>query len=235
MNSLRLVFILVVLELSLMQGVYADSNPVDKVYHPLVVANERKVEWRFVARELEDKNYLAQRLAYGQAITERLIVEAYLSGERDQSDDYGLKGYEIELRYMLTEQGQYWADWGLLLEFEKQHDSDTYEITTGVLFEKEFVHTSLTINALLIYEWGQNLDNEMESEFRLQYRYRYMPEIQPAIEIYTGEDFIGIGPALMGVHRFEGIRQLKWELAFINGFNGEKYDETLRFVLEYDF
>jgi hypothetical protein len=234
-NSLRLVFILLVLELSLTQAVYADSNPVDKVYHPLVVANERKVEWRFAARELEDKNYLAQRFAYGQALTERLIVEAYLSGERDQSDDYGLKGYEIELRYMLTEQGQYWADWGLLFEFEKQHDSDTYEITTGLLFEKEYVHTSLTINALLIYEWGQNIKNEMETEFRLQYRYRYMPEIQPAIEIYTGEDFIGVGPALMGVHRFEGIRQLKWELAFINGFNGEKYDETLRFVLEYDF
>jgi hypothetical protein len=234
-NSLRLVFILLVLELSLTQAVYADSNPVDKVYHPLVVANERKVEWRFAARELEDKNYLAQRFAYGQALTERLIVEAYLSGERDQSDDYGLKGYEIELRYMLTEQGQYWADWGLLFEFEKQHDSDTYEITTGLLFEKEYVHTSLTINALLIYEWGQNIENEMETEFRLQYRYRYMPEIQPAIEIYTGEDFIGVGPALMGVHRFEGIRQLKWELAFINGFNGEKYDETLRFVLEYDF
>lgn len=215
--------------------VWADSSPVDKVYHPLVVANERKFEWRFASRQTDEKNVLVQRFAFGQAVSEYLILEAYIIGERDESDDYGLQAYELEARYMLTDQGQYWADWGLLFEFEKQHDKGNYEITTGVLFEKEFTHTSLTMNALLVYEWGETLISEYESEFRLQYRYRYMPEIQPAIEIYTGEDFVGIGPAFMGVHRYEGIKQLKWELAFISGLNGKNKDHTLRFALEYEF
>ncbi|WP_082768802.1 hypothetical protein [Paraglaciecola hydrolytica] len=232
---LRLIFILGLSLLGFAEQVWADGNPVDKVYHPRVVANERKFEWRFASRQTSEENVLAQRFAYGQALTEYLIVEAYISGERDETDDYGLQGYELEARYMLTEQGQYWADWGVLVEFEKQHDEGNYEITTGLLFEKEFTHTSLTMNALLVYEWGDSIDKEYETEFRLQYRYRFMPEVQPAIEIYTGEDFVGIGPAFMGVHRYEGIKQLKWELAFISGLNGKGKDHTLRFALEYDF
>lgn len=223
---------------SLVDGVtqvYADGNPVDKVYHPFVVANERKVEWRFASRQTDNKNVLAQRFAYGQALSENLIVEAYISAQRDETDDFGLQGYELEVRYMLTEQGQLWADWGLLFEFEKQHDEGNHEITAGLLFEKEFVHTSLTINALIVYEWGASINSEMEKEFRLQYRYRFMPEVQPAIEIYTGENFFGIGPAFMGMHRYSGIKQLKWEVAGIAGFNGNKTDRTLRFAIEYQF
>ena len=103
------------------------------------------------------------------------------------------------------------------------------------MFEKEFERTSLTLNALLIYEWGKDIRDEFESEFRLQYRYRWIPEIQPAIEIYSGQDFVGIGPAFMGVHRYQGQKQLKWELGFIAGFNGDNKDHTLRFAFEYEF
>jgi hypothetical protein len=46
---------------------------------------------------------------------------------------------------MVTEQGQYWADWGMLFELEKQHNRDNWELITGALFEKEFGRTSLTI------------------------------------------------------------------------------------------
>ena len=39
---------------------------------------------------------------------------------------------------MLTEQGQYSADWGLLFELEKDRILNNWELTTGLLFEKEF-------------------------------------------------------------------------------------------------
>jgi hypothetical protein len=103
------------------------------------------------------------------------------------------------------------------------------------LFEKEFARTSLTMNALLIYEWGKDIKNKFETEFRLKYRYRYMAAFQPALEIYTGEDFVGIGPGFMGIHRYQGQKQLKWEMAFISGLNGDSKDHTLRFALEYEF
>ncbi len=214
---------------------WADGTPVDKVYHPYVLANERELEWRFTSRQNDDGNVLMQKFAYGHALSEYLTIEGYIVGERDEVGDFGLHGYEIEARWMLTDQGELWADWGTLLEIAKEQGSDNFELTTGVLFEKEFTRTSLTLNALLVYEWGKNIQDEFETEFRLKYRYRYTPAFQPAIEVYTGEDFVGIGPAFMGIQRYQGQKQLKWEMAFIAGLNGDAKDHTLRFALEYEF
>ena len=105
---------------------WADGIPVDKVYHPYVLANERELEWRFISRQNDDGNVLAQRLAYGHAVSQYLTFEGYIVGERDDTGDFGLQAYEIEARWMLTEQGELWADWGLLFELEKQHKKDNF-------------------------------------------------------------------------------------------------------------
>lgn len=230
--------------LSLLCGFYwfvtnnalADGVVVDKVYHPYVLPNEREVEWRMLAqRENGNSNDLAQRFAYGQSVADTLMLEFYLVGERDTENNFTLSAYEIEARWMLTEQGQYWADWGMLFEIEKQHQVDNWEVTSGIIMEKEFSHTSLTLNAFLIYEWGETLQDEIETEFRMQYRYRYLEQFQPAIELYSGENYLGIGPAFMGVQRFNGQKQLKWEAAFITGINHESQGHILRIAIEYEF
>ena len=227
--------VLLLLSICLSLTAYANKGAVDKVYHPYVLANEREVEWRFASRQNDDGNLLTQRIAYGHAVSERITVEAYIIGARDEEDNFKLQAYEIETRYMLTEQGQYWADWGALFELEKQHGSDIWETTIGILFEKEFGITSLTTNLLMTYVFGSETRNEFENQFRLQYRYRWQPWLQPAIELYTGEDFVGVGPAFMGIHRYQGQKQLKWELGFIAGLNGDSKDHTMRFALEYEF
>tara|TARA_R110000737_G_scaffold317535_1_gene328246 strand:+ start:14945 stop:15664 length:720 start_codon:yes stop_codon:yes gene_type:complete len=213
----------------------ADGVVVDKVYHPYVLPNEREFEWRMLSHQNDGGNSLGQRIAYGQSLTENIMVEVYLVGERDSHDDFGLSAYEIETRWMITEQGEYWADWGMLFEVEKEHKRDIWEFTTGLLFEKEYGRNSLALNAFLIYEIGSDIQNEFETELRLQYRYRWMPQIQPAIEIYVGEDYAGIGPAFMGIQRFDGQKQLKWELGFITGLNGDSKDHILRAAIEYEF
>jgi hypothetical protein len=211
------------------------NGVVDKVYHPYVLPLEREFEWRFMSRQNDSGNSLVQRLGYGQSISEHITLEGYIIGERDQSDDFGLIAIELEARWMITEQGQYWADWGALFELDKQHDEDIWEFTSGVLVEKEFGRSSLTANYLVEYEWGSVISSSFHTEFRLQYRYRFIPEIQPAIELYTGQEFVGIGPSFMGVHRFDRQKQLKWELGFIAGLNGDRKDHTLRMSLEYEF
>ncbi|MBA6253163.1 hypothetical protein [Colwellia sp. MB3u-55] len=214
---------------------FADGVVVDKVYHPYVLPNEKEVEWRLLSHQTEKTNDLAQRFAYGQSVLDHLMVEFYIVGERDSDGNFGLSAYEIETRWMLTEQGQYWADWGMLFEFEKEHNKDSWEVTSGLLFEKEIGRTSLSINAFLIFEWGNDIKNEIEMEFRAQYRYRWLPQFQPAIELYSGEDYVGIGPAFMGIQRFDRQKQLKWELAFITGLNGESKDHILRAAIEFEF
>lgn len=216
-------------------NVQADGVVVDKVYHPYVLPNEREFEWRILSRQNSEGNSLGQRLAFGHSITDNVMMEFYLVGERDDDGNFDISAYELETRWMITEQGEYWADWGLLFELEKEHSFNIWEITTGLLFEKEFGRTSLALNAFVIYESGSDINNEFEAELRLQYRYRWLPQIQPGIEVYTGEDYTGIGPAFMGIHRFEGQKQLKWEAGFITGLNGESKDHILRVAIEYEF
>jgi len=213
----------------------ADGMVVDKVYHPYVLPNEREFEWRLMSRQTDNNTLLGQRLAYGQSISETVMVEGYLIGEKTETEDFGLQAYEIEVRWMMTEQGELWADWGMLFEVEKQHNSNDWEVTSGIIFEKEFGRTSLTMNLFGIYEWGETIQDEIEVEFRLKYRYRWMPQIQPAIEIYTGENYFGIGPAFMGIQRFDGQKQLKWEAGFIMEVSNSGKDHSLRVALEYEF
>lgn len=217
---------------------FADGRVVDKVYHPYVQPLEREFEYRLVYQKQADhpdNNNIAQKVGYGFSIAERMALEMYVIAERVSPEDYKLRGYELELRWMLSEQGEYSADWGLLFELERQNNEDNFEFTTGLLMEKEFGPTSLTLNALAVYEWGNTLESELESEFRLQYRYRWLPQVQPAIEFYAGENFKGAGPSMMGVHRFEKQELLKWEFAVIFAINNSTVNNTLRFALEYEF
>jgi hypothetical protein len=216
----------------------ADGTVVDKVYHPYVQPLEREFEYRFAYQkqaEHPDNNAMAQKLGYGFSIAERMALEFYVIADRVSPEDYKLSGYEVELRWMLTEQGEYGADWGMLFELERQNNLDNYEFTSGLLLEKEFGPTSLTLNTLAVYEWGQTLESELEAEFRLQYRYRWLPQVQPAIEFYAGENYKGAGPSMMGVHKFSGLEQLKWEFAVIFAIDASTVNNTLRFALEYEF
>ena len=213
-----------------------NGNVVDRVYHPYILPFERELEWRFMSRRSDEGNALVQRIAFGHAVSEYTLAEFYLVAARDETDNFDVEGYEIELRHMLTEQGKYWADWGVLAELEKKIDGDVWETTVGLIMEKEIYRTSLTVNTMLVYPWGPDVvDQELKAELRLKYRYRWIPQFQPAIEFYSGDDFMGIGPAFMGIQRFDSRRQLKWELGFIKGFNGDTKDYTLRFALEYEF
>ena len=214
---------------------YADNFTVDKVYHPYVLPFEREFEWRLTSRQNDDGNVLMQRFSFGHALSEFMILETDLVGARDENEDFGLESYEVELRWMMTEQGRYWADWATLFELEKQHNTDDWEVKAGILTEKEFGQFSLTTNVSLVYEWGQTVENEWESEFKAKFRYRWIPEVQPGLEVYVAEDFIGVGPAFMGIKRFDRQKQLKWELGFIAGLNGDSKDHTLRMSLEYEF
>ncbi|MCP3429153.1 hypothetical protein [Opacimonas viscosa] len=230
-QSIGLVFTLLLSFLT-----YAD-DVVDKVYHPYVLPFEKDVEWRFMSRQNSSGNDLLQRVAFGHALSENLISEVFIVGERDQNGDFSMAAYELEFRWMLTEQGQYWVDWGMLLEVEKTHKSNEWEASIGLLNEKQWDRTSLTTNFIVKYLWGtdRSRKNNTEAELRMKWRYRLRPSLQPAIELYTDRNFLGLGPSLMGEARFSPRRRLKWEVAFISGLNGDSKDHTLRAALEYKF
>src|SRR3954463_4809714 len=83
-----------------------------------------------------------------------------------------------------TEQGEHWADWGLLVEAGTSKDIGSHEIAAGLLLEKELTNRWVaTANILIEYESGRGIKNEIESALRAQIRYRNSMEFDPAIGV----------------------------------------------------
>lgn len=220
-------------------SVLADSSLIDKIYHPYVQPEEKEFEVR-VSLQSDDESNLTDgvdtyRFAYGQSLNDRWFVEAYLIGQKTTENSFDLKAAELEFLWQLTEQGEYAADWGVLFELERSLDDDFSEVAMAMLVERQWNKWVGTANAHLIYEWGSDIKNEMETGLALQARYRYSRELEPALEVYIGEGSKGIGPVLLGTTRLGQKKQLRWETGIIAGLSDDTPDVTFKFLLELEF
>lgn len=216
----------------------ADGLVVDKVYHPYVDALEKELELRSVFQDkqpgLTNKAQLHQ-FAIGTSLSDKLFTEVYLVGGKDRARGFETEAWEVELKWQLTEQGEYAADWGMIFEYEDEVRADIQEISVGILAEKEFGNWSGTANFLLIREWGDDITSEYETALATQLRYRYNQLFEPAIEFYAGQDTRAVGPVIQGTFS-TGIRKsLHWEAGVIFGLDDKSADTTWRFLLEYEF
>ena len=216
----------------------ADGMIIDKIYHPYVLPLEREFEWRASIQDQQpgQPDHLRRyRMAYGMSLGEKWFAETYLVGNQSEDHSFHVKGFELEAQRQLTEQGEYWADWGVVFEVEKEDDPQAWAFATGLLAEKEWGKWSGTANLFLMYEWGSHIKDETETRMGLQARYRHSPGFEPAVELYAGEDTRGIGPAALGQLPLGGRRQIKWEAGAIFGIDHKSPDTTLRFLLEFEF
>jgi hypothetical protein len=92
-----------------------------------------------------------------------------------------------------------------------------------------------TANLGLLYEWGSDVDNELESALALQGKYRYSRFVEPAIEFYSSEGGQGVGPVLLGSQRLGSRTQLHWEAGVIYGVDEDAADRTYKLILELEF
>jgi hypothetical protein len=218
--------------------VAADGVIIDTIYDPYVQPLEKELEWRAIWQTEQPgrPDYLqVYRMAYGQSLGQKWFGEVYLVGTRSADDAFEVEGWEIEAKRQLTEQGEYWADWGLLFELEKERGMDAWEVSAGVLAEKEWGKWSTTANLFIKNEFGSDIENELETQAGIRVRYRLARAFEPAIEIYSGEDTRGIGPAFLGQARLGGKRQLKWQAGWIIGIGSASPEHTLRAQLEFEF
>ena len=211
----------------------ADMN---RVYHPYVEQNEREIEYGFVLRDLQNTNVLLNRVGVGYAWNDKFFSEIYLLTESITHDNEKVSGYEVELKWQLTEQGEYWADWGLLIEAGNSKDISSHEIAAGLLWEKELTGRWVaTANLMLEYESGADIKNEIESALRAQVRYRNSIKFDPVIELYLDDQDRAIGPAFMGVIKLIGRKQLRWELGVLFGLDKKTPETSLRGGIELEF
>lgn len=219
-------------------GARADGGIIDRVYHPYIQPLERELELRGSLEEggnTRQRDRQTWRLGYGMAFSDSWFGELYVVGERDDADSFHVSEYEVEALWQLTEQGEYAADWGLLFEFATADSADVMELSMTVLAETEWRRWAGTANLTAAFEFGDDIANEFDTALALQARYRYAKALEPALEIYSGEDILGAGPVLMGDIRTAPGRQLHWEGGLILGLQDETADRTWRLLLEYEF
>ncbi len=217
---------------------FADGNKIDKVYHPYVQAKEWEIEYRINA--LSDNNEdldsrLKHRLGFGYSPTDRFKIELYVIGEDKSDESFKVSEYEMETKIQLTEQGEYWADWGLLFELEKERDESEWEFFGTVLIEKEWKDWVGAANLSLGYEWGSDIKDELEGAISLQGRYRFSRFLEPAVEFYSAEDTLGIGSVLLGQMRLGFMKKIHWEAGVIFGLDSPTPDQTVRVLFEFEF
>jgi len=213
---------------TILPSAYADGSAIDKVYHPYVQATETEIEWRMISADGVQKH----RFGLGKSLTDRLFVEAYLIANDDAKD---IEAVEIEAKWQLTEQGEYAADWAVIIELEKERHHDIWEFATGLVAAKEWGRWVGTANVWAIYEWGDDKEAELESELALQARYRYSRYFEPAIEFYSGKETRGLGPVVMGDIKLSGRKKIHWELGTIIGLDSNTADNTWRLLTEFEF
>jgi len=215
--------------------VQADGSVVSKIYHPYVQPLETEIELQTIYETDDDlKDHQKYKLGYGQSFSDTLFAEIYLITAKDGGDNLEIEAYEAELKWQITEQGEYSADWGLLFELEKE-EGHGWEALSTVLAEREWGRFVGTANLALIYEWGDKVEDELESKLALQMRYRHSPRFEPAIEFFSGEGYKGIGPLIMGREILGPAKRLRWELGSIFGIDGDSPDLTIKTSLEYEF
>ncbi len=213
--------------------VHAEMN---RVYHPYVEQNEREVEYGFTLRDAGGENVLLNRAGMGYAWSDKLFTEVYLLTESMTHEGEQIRGYELEAKWQLTEQGEYWADWGLLLEAGTATDINSHEFALGILWEKELASRWVaTANAVAEYEYGSDIRDEFETALRAQLRYRYSVAFEPAFEFYLDDQDWAAGPALMGTVKLSGRKQVRWELGLLIGLDDDTPENNVRGGIEFEF
>lgn len=206
---------------------------IDKVYGPQVELGELELEMRGI-HGLESSDAHEVKFAVGYGVTQSWFVEGYLIGEKEDGK-FEIEEVEIENKFQLSEPGEFWADFGALVEIEKELEQDLWEFKAGPIIQKRIGKIVATANIFVEKQFGDDkTEDELEALGSFQVKYRMGPNLEPAVEYYVDEYTQAIGPVLLGDTRF-GDTKMKWELGVMFGMNNTTEDATLRWQTEFEF
>lgn len=215
---------------------FADGIVVDRLYDPYVQPLENELELRSLMQHNDETPDVQQQLlGFGRSLTDRIAVEIYAIANHGRSEDLSLDATEIEVKWQITEQGEYALDWGMLFELEREFEDNAWELSTSVLTAREFGRWTGLANLDFIYEWGSGVQAEWETTLHLQMRFRYRETIEPGFELHKGEDTFAAGPILTGLYRMGPGRKLRWSIGAFVGLDRISPDNIVRLNLEYEF
>ncbi len=223
--------VLASLALTALLATEADAG-VNKVYDPNVELGEVELEVRGIHGLERDTSEI--KFGGGYGVTDYWFIEGYLIGEKEDGS-FEIEEAEIESKFQLSEQGEYWADFGLLVELEKKLEDDLWEIKAGPIIQKSFGRFVATANILFEKQFGSDkTESELETLGSFQLKYRMSQEFEPGVEFYVDEYTQAFGPVIYGENRLRNS-SVGWEFGVLAGLNDTTDDTIIRWQLEWEF
>lgn len=224
-----------------------------KVYTPYVEYHELEIEYR-PSRTIDSvdakDNKQKHLLGLGYGVTEWWFTEIYAEWEREPGAGHStnFEAFEWENRFQLSNPGEDWADFGLLVEFERTDGgSSPDKLEVGFLFAKELGQFDAAFNLILERELGTNAGDDLEIGQAFQLKYRLDPAFEPGIELYSEfgpiDDMPGfdeqkhlVGPIIQGIIPLgDSGTKLKYNAGYLFGLTDAAPDGTIKAIIELEF
>ena len=222
-----------------------------KVYSPIVERGVTEIEYsgfRDFDRRNEVNHSQTHKLAIGHGFTDNWASEVYVEFEKEGDETLKVESYEWENLFQLAPQGKYWADTGLLVEYEHPAQSgDPGKLTLTPLIEKELSSRLIaTLNLGFTYETGGNAEPGTTFSYAARLKYNLDPRFEPALEFFgepgrishfpgTSEQAHWIGPAFYGKMKLDHGHALLYSAAALFAATSAASDTRGVVRVEYEF
>ena len=223
-----------------------------KVYSPYVVQGELELETRGLftsdrnSTKDGNKNFIYE-VGYSPAANwhTAALMEQTQEHNPGENHDLRLEAFAWENIIQLTEPGQYWADLGLYLEYEKGLlKSDAHQLEAKLLIEKTIGHVTFTANPIFKRAFGPADNHGVDFEYAWATRYRWRPELEPGFEAFgeigrvdaaspLKDQVHQIGPDIRGAFR-AGTGKVLYNVGYLFGIGDAAPAGAVKFELEYE-
>ena len=211
---------------------------VNKIFYPTVVEGEREIEVRgFNAPHADPEQINKADVAYG--LTPWWFSELEFEFEKAPGQSNHLNAIASENVMQLTEAGQYFADFGMFWEYERDelmaHDV-VHKIVLGPIVSKEIGRWQGTANLFAEREFGPDAGTsslKWNNAFQLKYRMHEL--FEPGAEYYAASDGQNLGPAVLSQFRWGTRQTLKTQFSYLWGLTRDAAPTTFRWMFEYEF
>jgi hypothetical protein len=221
----------------------------DEVYSPNAEYRELSLEYNG-SRTFDDhpgvgkNNDQEHEFAIEAGVTPRLTLEVSGGFSHEPGSNFRQEDYEVEGRYMFTNQGENWVDAGMLLAYDfatQSHEPDSLE--TKLLLQKDVGKFTSTMNVGFEQTLGKNSGGTGGPDYVLLWnnRYRFNEMFQPGIELQSdlgqgpilskfNEQEHYIGPAVYG----KLFDHFNYQAAWLFGASDAASQSAARLLVEYE-
>lgn len=212
------------------------------VYSPYVIASQSEIELRGY-HDVDSRANVggaAAEVSIAHSVNSWWKPEIYIAEyQKDPGSAGRLTGYEFENIFQLTDPGKYWADFGLIAEFEHLTIAGGHDaIEVGPLIEKTMGRFAHIVNLI----WEKQIGSGASANYGFRYTYSgtyaVSQAFRPGVEFYGrhADNSYQAGPIVSGEWHLAGTKaSVEYRVGVVLGLNADAARQTWLARLEYEF